>query len=1858
MESAKELYETLWPEYEEAKKRIGRRYRREMVAYRKAKSLIRAGQPGWDEAQVAEAERRYKSLLETAESRRGERHAMLGLTLEEPFSTKFRSSEEFFAALAALPDEDRERWDVSMIEETELRKATSTLNDFLLYAERKEPEAYVAYATLLEEYPELLGFPEEPEEVEPEPEVFPEELKRIGEPVEPPPLVGEYALRQKYFRETYKPPLVGEYVFRELYIPEAGPIQIITPTGKTQDVELRPDNTIWLEDKQVGTLDIETGEIRSVEPPEPMELLPYTMKAQGWPYSIDIATDDTVWVGNRRVGTYNPETNLVTISVYDVDTKSTIEQTFTVKPFKVSPDDEIPLWAKLLDKALGVGETPWVGAIPFAGFIKAQFEKAMPYLKGIEMAMPYVEEYVEKPFAMTVLRPFYDEITDGVNIRAQAEFFTGMGPEGETRKQYSEWLGPEATLFFDSPFTGTQAKLGLKESVEILPWFLTGLPGGIRVVAGRSWTYLRYLRMNKYQRAGELLRQARAVKATKAEYFMVAPNESLLGRALRVDEPLKLVDDAYRIQGRALDQLEALQMLSMLDATRFGITGRLGRRLFTTTKEGFVKFNKHIRPVKVGARYHLLEVLENPSLVRLSPTGRHYLKGLKDSLDDIVTLLKQEGIPITEIAIGGAGQPEVYIPRYVLEKSGIVLDRAKGYLSGLGSLTPRTRVHTLAIEGIQEKSLKYVEDPLEILNLSWKAAIKRIATKRAADALKPLTKFTVTEASQARALVKTLELLVAGKRVPPSRLAAIRKQFPELAEQLEAAFRPKPGMPRVLGGEVTAGEMDALKLELTGLEEWLATEPARKLIALIKRTGWYKAEFTNLTLRQYTLLTGKKPLPNILTLDKKHVKWEYALDDAATELGYESGEALKYAVEATGESFARVTFLKAEIPRVAELLKQALLIEKPRVAADPEALKTILEQAKAIQAERTAIYAKALDIQEVAARELVQARKTVRTITRALKGLDVTESIGYDLAKALSKEQNAIITKVQQALLKERLPQRTALNKQLKTAQEALEKARLAFAKARGTRGAMVKAASQELGEAVVPKAGWGFRVFKNISTYDDAGKLIIITGQQAVDKIVKKFGERVSVFLRVPSGIAGTLRLFKASLDASPALIQLVAHSIRHPKAWGEAFTRGVWNYIDPVYTTRWLRKPDNFKAALEFAYHRGMLSEAEFTESAGMLTRLAKRIPYAGKYLGYFSELTFGRGNQVFTGTRTIGAINLWKGMRPWAAKAGKLDELALFLNRSTGFFSLRGMGMSKSWQAFLSAFPFFAPRFTFALNTFLFDIFRGGVRTKWALEHLGSMIIGTHLLYIAGCMASGQEIKLNPLPKSAGGDGADYGSFQIGDTKLSPLSGVWSLMRAYVLIATDIASGDMVRKLSQGEWESLGIVRTVRSRLSPLSSFFWDVLSGRDYIGEATTESWEGFGEYTGTRILPIWIEGVWDAQRKGERMGTLAAIAAMEFAGGRTYPEMIWDKVHGLQRFYIDAIPEDELMSYQRALIRRGIRVEWSDLNATQKKEIRRKYPDYAELEEQAKQESLEKWGSDIEKHLSVIAEETENERNQKYLVHAINYLDGEIELKDYLDVTRGWIRPWYSGAKAAWWRFREELDPKSIEALEKWIEEEGKPEDFALNAYWEISSSMIEAAYEEKREINWEAIRVEQRHYLYQSGLTPEITNYILEHEHDWLKDLPADVRQVEELIRDCQSILDAYYATEEGKARLEYREEDRETDARLVILYGYKPRDWRTEDEIVAILKKHNVDEAIVPQLAELRLAIDIERQVGKWVGNIALDDPTIFKAIKTGKLTEGQRMRMLKIYLRLYGQPKPGELDDWLRVEVPRLLD
>ncbi|MDZ4231499.1 MAG: hypothetical protein U1C52_01785, partial [Patescibacteria group bacterium] len=83
---------------------------------------------------------------------------------------------------------------------------------------------------------------------------------------------------------------------------------------------------------------------------------------------------------------------------------------------------------------------------------------------------------------------------------------------------------------------------------------------------------------------------------------------------------------------------------------------------------------------------------------------------------------------------------------------------------------------------------------------------------------------------------------------------------------------------------------------------------------------------------------GYEPRESILTPDKKHVRWDFALDQLATELGYESDEALKTAIEQVREAQLKIPKLEAALPG---LMEAAEAVEEEAI---PSPLLTVPEE--------------------------------------------------------------------------------------------------------------------------------------------------------------------------------------------------------------------------------------------------------------------------------------------------------------------------------------------------------------------------------------------------------------------------------------------------------------------------------------------------------------------------------------------------------------------------------------------------------------------------------------------------------------------------------------------------------------------------------------------------------------------------------------------------------------------------------------------------------------------------------------------------------------------------------------------------
>ncbi len=110
--------------------------------------------------------------------------------------------------------------------------------------------------------------------------------------------------------------------------------------------------------------------------------------------------------------------------------------------------------------------------------------------------------------------------------------------------------------------------------------------------------------------------------------------------------------------------------------------------------------------------------------------------------------------------------------------------------------------------------------------------------------------------------------------------------------------------------EDLSNELMRVSAEAEGLRIYLASEPSRALINLIKTSGKMKGDLPNITIAQYKQLSGRESVPpTLLTQDRKHVRWEYALDDMATEMGYPDGEALREAILTSARDARRLSEL-------------------------------------------------------------------------------------------------------------------------------------------------------------------------------------------------------------------------------------------------------------------------------------------------------------------------------------------------------------------------------------------------------------------------------------------------------------------------------------------------------------------------------------------------------------------------------------------------------------------------------------------------------------------------------------------------------------------------------------------------------------------------------------------------------------------------------------------------------------------------------------------------------------------------------------------------------------------------------------
>jgi len=842
--------------------------------------------------------------------------------------------------------------------------------------------------------------------------------------------------------------------------------------------------------------------------------------------------------------------------------------------------------------------------------------------------------------------------------------------------------------------------------------------------------------------------------------------------------------------------------------TRGGVTGAAKQLKFKTQAEGVKAGYKYARPTQALA----MQVEEYYNMT----TFKRAMSLIDDLFQDPMERMNTEIADtmrkyISDIKFLGGG-----ITRITTKEGKVIIEKHPG-LKALIQSVRRGEVPNAAMVGAVERRFPELgvglRDALEIRYLEFDQALKGIS-----EAIWKDTKITP---AKFREVLTTIRAKRATK-VPA-----------KVSEQADEVMR--------------------LEEELAGLQEWITTEPAATLRSFIKRTGWYKGEVKNLTLKQYQDLTGKAPRANILTPDKKHVKWEYALDDAATEMGYADGEALKVAIEQAGRSFERIDALRSELARTEPIVRQMESVSAGR---------------------------------NVGAGELTGTLDTL--------GVEAGQQVKFlsQLYRQAYKQTNVEREAALKQLLKNVDSQIIGLKAEAKAFAPQFKLAREQAIKTAFSEGRIITLAGYA--NKIIPdKTEWG------------------MTGKEIADKLIKILTpEKVNVALRKAAGIARAGVTLTAALDLSLMFIQgglVLGHDVarwatfKRSSAFydmAKEMMKAIWN---PKYQDELIAK--NFAVMKEMAENRAVIQKAVEYMRPGDIEHFIRQTGEAvgagkiGNFFGGVFKQSYGRFGAGFGSGSLAARTTMYRQMREaWLREGHSLPQLGEFVNKTTGVISSAELGVSATQRAVESA-VLFAPNYTRAYIMVVRDLFRGTKTATEVRKAMAGMLAGGVVAYVALAEMMGQEPKLNPAPKALGGDGAEFMSFKIGNSIIG-VPGFW--YSAFRMMAWVVAAAEeKPEALLSLNWRENPTLKFLMGRTSPLVAVGREVIEQKDYLGRRLDEP-EDWMRKMSMHFLTIATQNLWardpsEEEGRGKRFGA-------EIFGLRAFPRGDWSRLDDMENEY--------------------------------------------------------------------------------------------------------------------------------------------------------------------------------------------------------------------------------------------------------------------------------------------------------------------------------------------------------------------
>ena len=478
------------------------------------------------------------------------------------------------------------------------------------------------------------------------------------------------------------------------------------------------------------------------------------------------------------------------------------------------------------------------------------------------------------------------------------------------------------------------------------------------------------------------------------------------------------------------------------------------------------------------------------------------------------------------------------------------------------------------------------------------------------------------------------------------------------------------------------------------------------------------------------------------------------------------------------------------------------------------------------------------------------------------------------------------------------------------------------------------------------------------------------------MDVIEKSLADKGSKALMNVAAVNDLARMFTTSTDFGATMLQGIPVLATNPAAWAKATARSLYAWANPRSLQKYYAA--NREVLNEMSHYAGGLSGNEFYSSAvmsGFDKSLLGRAAQSELPVLSVPGKTVERFSVAFDAFLDVSKIEMWKALRGHAKNTSELEQLGRFVRNLTGTTSTARAGLTTT-QRQVESLLMFSPRFTRSVFALGGQALQKGPGGDAARRSLAGLIAGGMFMFAATKTAL-HKAGVTDEPFSAKDfdprQGGRFLSIKVGDNWI----GIGGSMRGalQMLGVAGAAAATDQKQLFSTETTGLDanpFLKWARGRSSPAAGEVWNVLTGKDAIGE----EYEGRGDWLSKlpdAFIPFAAQAIVETEGGA---GTKAGILGGQMVGLRTFPESKSEDLNASLKDALKKMATDTPGFSQSEIDEID---EWADLTKYQKQVILQRRP---ELQRQLDRKEQGFW--DERKQLKSDYEAAKRDLSQKYL----------------------------------------------------------------------------------------------------------------------------------------------------------------------------------------------------------------------------------------------------------------------------------